>query len=140
VDAKLGDRHGNGQVQLCHQVLLAGWPTPTTTDSMRMPSENYATPNITLNHAAVLAGWQAPCVDGFRKRRGDGSNESGSQELVTNVDQPARLTASGEMLTGSHAGMESGGQLSSSHSRWLMGLPRAWDECAPTSSTKSRKK
>ena len=39
---------------------------------------------------------------------------------------PVRFTATGEMLTGSEAAMESGGRLNPAHSRWLMGYPVDW--------------
>jgi hypothetical protein len=54
-------------------------------------------------------------------------------------EHPARRTATGQILTGSTAGMESGGQLNPAHSRWLMGLPPAWDDCAATATPSSRK-
>ena len=53
--------------------------------------------------------------------------------------RPMRLTVSGQMLTGSSAEMESGGQLDPSHSRWLMGLPPEWDDSAPTATPSQRK-
>jgi hypothetical protein len=128
---------------------LAGWPTATSTDALRMPSQNFTTPHITLNHAAVYAGWPTPrSADGEKNVRTPAGSlqeilRKGSPQdlcMAAQICGPARLTASGEMLTGSDAQMESGGQLAPSHSRWLMGLPRAWDECAPAPLKKSRKK
>lgn len=151
---------------------LIGWLTPCAADnravqdSVRMPSENFTTPNITLNHAAVLSGWPTPQAfdagagvraprfkkDGNRDPMQDGSWRQDLKDapyLIASAPPyesidlnycPARLTASGELLIGSTAAMESGGQLAPSHSRWLMGLPLAWDICAPEPLKKSRKK
>jgi hypothetical protein len=116
-------------------------------------------PGTTLTDAAMMAGWPTPAAQEFeiadpermRQRRAEvkakGYNGNGfgltlamlAVSELTSSPQPARFTASGEMLTGSCAGMESGGQLNPAHSRWLMGLPPAWDACAPTATRLSRR-
>lgn len=113
------DRGSSAGNDLRNQSKLAGWPTPVKNDSSN-------TRNATANRSPDA------------KKGHAGTTLVDAATLLENLDRPARLTASGEMLTGCSAGMESGGQLNPAHSRWLMGLPVAWDECAPIKNASPR--
>lgn len=148
--------------------VLAGWTTPSATDGTRGGSGiTDGMSGSSLTQLSKMAGWATPnTMDSLplrskeamirmhqttRKNRSFPCNlrEQVSPEMIEAVMEakgevlpkptPMRLTVSGQMLTGSSAEMESGGQLDPSHSRWLMGLPPEWDDSAPTATPSQRK-
>lgn len=125
------------------------WPTPTANDfkgsgdtvirkdgkDRTFDRLDYAT-----EQGLKVAAWPTPRArDGHTE--GQGKHFPSLPILTEKMAPPGliRITDSGQMLTGSDAEMESSGQLNPAHSRWLMGFPPEWDDCAVTAMPSSRK-
>lgn len=153
---RAGDRSGRINLTLTGMAQLArfgggrqhirlgdtGWATP-------LASDDKAGKALRVGHGprlgtqAHLSGWATPVatelsntLESYRAMKAN--MRSGPRTAITHPSLQAQLVASGPTLDGSTASTVSGGQLNPEHSRWLMGLPRAWGECAPSEHPNSK--
>lgn len=137
---------------------LSGWPTCTATDGLKSGNVSPRPGMMGLSETAPLVGWSTASARDWKDSVGMATEGAGGRSRLDQLPRqanlalypqgplganlsvgPARLTASGEMLTGSAAEMESGDRLSPAHSLWLMGLPSGWIRAAPLQVGQGRK-
>ena len=131
----------------------AGWPTPNTPSGGRSVDHvtdwtsgtvgyhNGRKVQVDLQAVARLAS--ARPTPTRQDSASSGVSEyppSATHHAGTTLTDAARLTDSGPMPSGSPAETAKPGQLNPAMSRWLMGLPPCWDECAPDPKALWRKK
>jgi hypothetical protein len=131
---------------------LAHWPTPSATETCekietvlarkeRHKKEGKRTPGLMkTGTTAQLAHWPTPIKSDARGSAGAEPRKMAELPNLVKLTGPMRLTATGQIQIGSTAETTNGGQLNPAHSRWLMGLPTEWDDCAATVTLSSHRK
>jgi hypothetical protein len=109
-----------------------GWPTPLTNDGATL---GISLTSLNLQAQQMLpAGWATPCARDYRcantKPRSERGGTTQGEGLPNQAEHLIPANAPGAILTGSQARTGKRGQLNPAHSRWLMGYPSVWDDCA----------
>ena len=146
---ELTTSHAGTRDSLRVKAALSGWTTPMASDGERGHSLNEAlkrargekrpsgaTRGQQLGEDAMLAGWATPTARDWKSEKA--TLDYDLKRQAHSRGKPLGFQAIGTVSL-SPAQTEKRGALNPALSRWLMGYPTEWDDCAPTGTQLSRK-
>jgi len=125
---------GNQGTTLLDAARLASWPTPTASSATGAGGQS----SDVGKNLQTIASWATPSARDWKDTPGMSITREAGRLRLDQLPRQAQLAASGRALRLSAAEIKSCGPLNPAHSRWLMGYPIAWDDCAPMATRSSR--